>query len=761
MILRFGGSRPVRRGRSGIAAIRGAVSRVLVVVAIGFLAVRGATAAETKNVLVLYSNHRLLPANIEADRGLREAIVSTADRPVELFAEFLDRPTFGGETYDQTVATYLREKYATRPPDVIMVGGENALDFALRKRAQLFPNAPIVHMAIPVEHLRSMRPIADDVVGVPLGADSVDTIELALRLHPGTRKLVMVTGTAPWDRAWQARLRDEGARFRNRVELEFIEGLPIDAVVKRLSELGPDAVVFTPAFFRDGEGRAFVPRETVVIMAGASGAPVYGPASTFIGTGVVGGRMPTYFAIALQAAQAVNELLGGATPASLRLPEYMPAEVNLDWRQVRRWGIDDKTIPRDAVVHFKEPTFWEAYRNEALGIVAVVLLQAALIAALLVERRLRRRTAASLEESEKRMNLAARAAKLSMWVWEVARDRIWTTTHLRQQAGLPKEPPTDFKDILANVYPADRDRVERAMRQAAANNEELDVEYRGIGPDGDVRWFSARGRAEKGNGLRLLGVTQDITARKTAELQAEADRSALTHMTRVSMMGQLSASIAHQLNQPLAAILGNAEAARKMLGREHVDLVELREICDDIVTEDNRAADVIRRLGALYKRGELKLAPLDLNELVRETLDLVRTEFMTRQVDIATDLAPALPAIDGGRVQMQQVLLNLMINAADAMGATPDTDRVLTIRTGAVSAHVRVCVTDRGTGIASEDVKHIFDAFWSTKPAGMGIGLAICQAIVAAHRGTLTVVNNPGGGTTFCAQLPIRQSEQR
>ena len=124
----------------------------------------------------------------------------------------------------------------------------------------------------------------------------------------------------------------------------------------------------------------------------------------------------------------------------------------------------------------------------------------------------------------------------------------------------------------------------------------------------------------------------DITERKAAELQAEKDRAALTHLTRVSMMGQLSASIAHQLNQPLAAILGNAEAARKMLARERLDLVELKEICDDIVTEDNRAAEVIRRLGALYKRGEMKFAPLDLNELVRETLELVRTELMTRHV---------------------------------------------------------------------------------------------------------------------------------
>ena len=341
-----------------------------------------------------------------------------------------------------------------------------------------------------------------------------------------------------------------------------------------------------------------------------------------------------------------------------------------------------------------------------------------------------------------------------MWIWDVTRNKIWATTQLRQHAGMPKEQPIAFEDVLGAAHPADRDDLERAVRHAIANGKEIDVEYRMLQPGGEVRWIAARGRAEKGDGERVLGVALDITARKVAELQAEKDRSALTHMTRVSMMGQLSASIAHQLNQPLAAILGNAEAARKMLGRERVDLVELREICDDIVTEDNRAAEVIRRLGALYKRGEMKLTPLDLNELVRETLDLVRTELMIRQVTPETDLAPSLPAIDGGRVQLQQVLLNLILNAADAMSGIEATKRKLTIRTELNGANIRLCVVDRGTGIAPEEIKNVFDAFWSTKAGGMGIGLAICQSIVTAHRGTLTVANNPDGGATFCATWP-------
>lgn len=736
-----------------------AASRIgLLLAAFGLMHAPAAVAVETRNVLVLFSNARLLPANVEVERGLRETFAKSTDRRVELYAEFLDAPHFGGESYTRTVATYLREKYASQPPDVIVAGADDALDFLLRHRAQLFPRTPVVHLGVSRSHLRSIPPLLADVVGVPIEYDFSGTIEQALKWHPKVRRLVVVTGATAQDREWETRLRDEVSRFAGRTTPEFLAGLPTGAVLERLSELGGDAIVFTPGYFQDGEGRIFTPRESARIMAGAATAPVYGPFNTFLGTGVVGGRMPTFEAIGRQAAETVDRLLGGAAPASLRLPVVAPTEVHIDWRQARRWDIHERDVPAGAVWHFREPTFWEAHRTAALVAAVIFLLQAGLIAALFVERQLRRRTAAALSESEKRMSLAARAGELSMWIWDVPRDQVWATASSRHPAGLSIEPPIRFSQALQTVHPADREEVERAVQQAAAKGEDLDIQYRVVRPDGEVRWVAARGRSEKGDGQRLLGVTLDITGRKLAELQAERDRSALRHMTRVSMLGQLSASIAHQLNQPLAAILGNAEAAQKMLGREPVDLAELREICADIATEDLRAAEVIRRLGALYKRGEMRLQPFDVNELVRETLDLVRTNLLTRHLTPVTELASSLPVIDGDRVQLQQVLLNLIVNAADATDETGEGDRKLTIRTEMSGAGVRVCVADRGPGIAPEDLAHVFDPFWSTKAGGMGIGLAVCRSIVAAHRGSLTAANNPGGGATFCATFPERDT---
>jgi len=149
-------------------------------------------------------------------------------------------------------------------------------------------------------------------------------------------------------------------------------------------------------------------------------------------------------------------------------------------------------------------------------------------------------------------------------------------------------------------------------------------------------------------------------------------------------------------------------------------------------------------------------APLDLNTLVAETLDLVRTELLTCQVAVVTELEPSVPAVDGGRIQLQQVLLNLILNAADAMGDIDVATRMVTIRTELEGPNVRLCVSDRGIGIAPTDLDKVFDPFWSTKSGGTGIGLAICQSIIGAHRGTLTVSNNPDGGATFCVRWPLR-----
>jgi C4-dicarboxylate-specific signal transduction histidine kinase/ABC-type uncharacterized transport system substrate-binding protein len=747
---------PALRQGLGMHARRRCVLAMLLIAALMQVGTLWAQSAPGRNVLVLFSNGRLLPANVEIDRGLAEGLSARPEMRAELSAEFLDAPRFAGAAYADTMATYLRKKYAAHVPEVIVVIGTEALDFVLSKRAQMFPTVPVIHQAVAVERLRSLVPLPADVIGVPVDLDFLGTATQALRWHPAARRIVVVTGSGEWDRDWQARVRQAAAKLDGGVSLEFLAGLPSEDLRKRLGALGSDSIVFTPGFFVDGDGRRVVPIESARFVAAVSAAPVYAPYPTFIGTGVVGGSMASFVDTGRLAAQIAIALLGGAAPASVELPQSMPNRVHLDWRQVQRWGISPETVPPDAVVRHREPRFWEAYWHYLLIAGAVLLIQSGLIVALLLERRRRRRTAAALAQSEQRMSLAAHAARLSMWVWDLGRKQNWLRTPSRRSTDLRTDHFTDFNDVLSSVHPQDRESVDAAVKRALSSGEEIEVEYRIAGPDGEVRWMAARGRADQGNPQRLLGVTLDITPRKRAEAQAEQDRTALRHMTRVSLLGQLSASIAHQLNQPLASILSNAEAAQAMLKREPVDLPELREICSDIVAEDHRAADVIRHLGVLFKRGEPLFAPLDVNELVRDTLELTRTNLLTRQVAAFLRLAPDLPLVDGDRVQLQQLLLNLIVNAADAMEATPMAERQLTISTALSGPQIQLCVADRGPGIPGSDLNHVFEPFWTTKGAGMGIGLAICRSIVAAHRGSLSSANAQEGGAIFCTLLPVR-----
>lgn len=706
-------------------------------------------------VLVLYSNSRPLPANVEFSDAFDRTLHERSARRIELLSEYLDSPQFGGEAYEAAVTSYLRAKYATQPPEVIVAAASASLKFILGHRQQLFPEVPVVHAAVERSGLPALGPLPPGVIGTPIDYDFLRTMDFALRSHPQATRLVLVTGSSARDRAWEARLREEARRLPRPIEVVPLAGLPTETVLERVRTLGPESIVFTPGWFRDGGGRVGTPREAVVAIAAATRAPVYGPFSTFVGTGAVGGVMTGYGAMAHAAAAMVAQLLDGRPAAAVSVPSELPMALHVDWRALQRAGVSPDNLPADAVVRFREPSFWEAYGHIVLVGAGALMLQAALIAGLLVERARRRRTAMALARSEQRLKLATEAARMTTWSWGPP-----STQHV---AAAPDGRPDgagggaiDFGPALARVHPEDRPGVAQAVQAALRDGREFEVEYRIAEPDGELRWQAARGRAADGDGRQLVGVAFDITPRKRAEEQAAQDRSTLHHMTRVSMLGQMSASIAHQLNQPLASILGNAEAALKMLGRGHPDLDELRAICDDIVTADHRAAEVIRRIGALFKRGELVSAPLDVNALARDTLDLTRTELLMRHVGVETQLAAQPGIVDGDRVQLQQMLLNLIVNAADAMAGKPEMQRRLWVRTEQADGEVRLVVADRGPGIPAAERERIFDPFWSTKHSGMGVGLAICRSIVAAHRGRIEVGDAPGGGAVFCAILPAR-----
>jgi len=253
----------------------------------------------------------------------------------------------------------------------------------------------------------------------------------------------------------------------------------------------------------------------------------------------------------------------------------------------------------------------------------------------------------------------------------------------------------------------------------------------------------------------LLLLAMALEEGSKAELDAHEQRQQLTHLSRVAMLGELSGGIAHELNQPLTAILSNAQAAQHFIASEDLDRHELSEILKDIIAADQRAGEVIHRLRALFKKGETHLQPLDANELVREVLTIAHGDLITRAVEVLPDLAPNLPLIEGDRVQLEQVMLNLVMNGCDAMSAGGADARRLSIRSRSSDAIVQVSFTDLGLGFRAEDYDKLFQPFYTTKPQGLGLGLSISRSIVTAHGGRLWGTSSPGHGATFHISLPV------
>lgn len=504
----------------------------------------------------------------------------------------------------------------------------------------------------------------------------------------------------------------------------------------------------------------------------------------------------------------------------------------------------------------------------------------------------RKQAGRALRESEERVALAAEAAELGLWVWNIACDEVWGSPRWRRLFGFTSAGRVGFHEVLHRIHPDDREAVEREVRRAVAERSDYAGEFRALLPDGTQRWVLSRGRGQgdasgtparllgaalditerkrieaalrtsearqaagaelaglgyyevdyaerscflddrfreicglppdlregldpvrfwlehvhpddrqlllderqklhdgrierisaeyrylhpsqgqrwihhlaritgrsaTGGGVRTFGVLRDITLQKQAELEARELRDNLTHLTRVNTLSALSGSLAHELNQPLGIILSNAQAAQELLAQEPPDVAEVQAILADIVKADRRAGDVIERLRSMLKHGQVSLQPLAFNQVIEEVLHLTRADLIGRGVTVNLELAPDLPSIAGDRVQLQQLMLNLILNAAEAMSANAPGTRRLHIQTIHHQGRVRASVRDEGGGLPAE-AERLFEPFYTTKPQGLGLGLAICQSIVAAHHGRLWAEPHPQRGAVFHFELPVAGS---
>jgi PAS domain S-box-containing protein len=365
-------------------------------------------------------------------------------------------------------------------------------------------------------------------------------------------------------------------------------------------------------------------------------------------------------------------------------------------------------------------------------------------------------------ESEGRFLVMANSAPVLMWASGTDKlctfcNQAWlefTGRKLAQELG---------NGWAESVHPQDQASSLKIYVDAFDAQQPFTMEYRLRRHDGQYRWISDHGVPRYGaeqNFLGYVGTCVDITEQKRAEEEALRMREELAHVSRVSTLAELGGALAHELNQPLAAILSNAEAAVRFLDLGPAKTGELREILKDIVDEDQRAGEVIVRMRAMLRKENGLMAPEDLNEIVREVLSMLRSELLIRKVTSITHLAPQLPLVRGDRVRLQQVLLNLIVNACDAMADELPPERKITIETESTEdGFVQVSVSDRGSGFPARDSAEMFEAFRTTKPNGLGLGLVICRSIIESHGGRLTVSNNSERGATVRYSVKTERDE--
>jgi len=593
------------------------------------VSVEGAPGGSPWRVVILDSSDPSEPVAQAFGRAVRDALTRKASHPISFYSEFLDALRFRGASYEAELIAFLQQKYQGRPPNLVVTVYPEALQFVERHRARLWPDTPIVFVGVP-DDPPVANPRAPGVAGILTHIDFAGTLDLALRLQPATRRVVVVSGASDFDRLWRDRAERALQPYAGRLEASYLEGLAISDLLERVARLPEDTIVLYTTVFRDANGPT-QPNDVSTQVSQASSVPVYGAFAPSLETGIVGGSMVRLEGEAERAGALAVAIAEGAAPESIPIDSPPASVPSVDWRQLRRFGLSEGALPTGAIVLFRPTSMWSQYRGTIVATAVVLLLQLALIAALLVERQQRRR----------------------------------------------------------------------------------------------------------------------------AELRARDRSIELAHASRLATVGEITASIAHQINQPLGAILSNADAAEMLLDTSPAPLGEVRQILADIRRDDERAHQVVQGMRALLQRREFQLQPVDLNEAIAQVLQVLDGEARRQGVALRADLAEDLPTVHGDRVHLQQVVLNLVMNGCEAAAENASGDRRVVVRTAKGDAgDVEVTVTDTGRGIPEEQLRHIFESFFTTKKSGLGLGLSIARSLVELHGGRIRGENSPQGGASVGFVLP-------
>ena len=722
--------------------------------------------APTKRVLTIFPYESNFPGFFYFDNTLRSALTASQAYRFDFYAESMDLLRFPNQRYFDKLVDLYQEKYAGRHIDLIIAVLRPSLDFLEKHRDELFKGIPVLFVELDTRLLdgHTLGPHATAVTG---RLDMQGTLDLALRLHQNVREVFVVLGASQTDRDLESLARNAFGGFADRVRFSYLSGLPMAELLKRLSKLPEQSLIYYLTYLQDADGKTFLSTQALSMIAEVARVPIYGMSEYFIGAGMVGAHLYSFSRLGDKTAQSALRILSGEEPGTIEPLEVTADQYIFDWRQLERWGINEERLPPGSIIRYKDFSVWETYRWQILGLASALILQALLISALVFNLRKRRQANLALIKSEEQLQRAADEWKTT---FDSIPDLIMLLDRefriIRVNSTMVSFCDLPLDRIQGNTCNALMGGTEKPFAcflleevLVTGSHEETEIYHKGRDA-----WFQVSVDPifdAKGEIIGFVHAARDITERKRAEAESHRRMTELAHVTRVATMGELASSMAHEIKQPLTAILSNAQAAQRFLSATEPDLGEVREILDDIVRDDKRVSEVIRRMRALLKKQTAPYELFDLNEAVRECLALVYSAPLLDGLSIKAEKVWDRVLVRADRVQLQQVLFNLMVNAATAMRGAPQPSRRMVVQTALENDQtVKVSVTDSGTGIDEHNVDRLFEPFYTTKPEGMGMGLSISQTIIKAHGGKMGARNNPEGGATFYFTLPIDREDR-
>jgi two-component system, cell cycle sensor histidine kinase and response regulator CckA len=841
-----------------------------------------------KRVLILYSFDNEEGIYGGLDRALRSELRSQARDPLELYTEYLDLIRFPSATHPKVLVKLLKLKFSGQKPDLIVPVSHAALRFLLGEGKELFPGTPIVAL-FNVKRLDDWKQeigkesAGRSITGVASADEPARTLDLALRLQPDTKQVVIVVGSSPVEKYWLEQLKQDFSAYNRAPAVTYLTDLPMNELLRRVAGLPPHTVILSTFYFEDGSGQFFLPEEALDLITRAASDPVYGIYSTYIGHGVVGGRMTDPEKLGRQIAALAGRVLNGESTANLPVVVDNSAQDMVDWRQLQRWGISEKRLPASAVELFREPSVWERYRYYIVASVSFCLLETILILALIFSRQKRRRAEKALLHEKALADAVIEGLPGLFFLQDKAgRNLRWN----KNAETVVRYPPSEVGPLrqvgpLGNVADEYKGAAQQAReetfergsghveaeilakegrripyyftsvkvelegtpylacigldmtgsKQAEAAVRRSESELRsfvehapyGIGAisvrqdrflranpalvkmlgykseaevlaltishdlysegqsggfraqltradyfnaveftwkrkDGKPVSVRASGRRisrpeQSGDILEIMA--EDVTARRILEEQ-------LRHAQKMEALGQLAGSVAHDFNNLLGVIIGYCELLSSDANSEGLNRARLATI----KKAGESAASLTAQLLAFSRRQALQLRVLNLNTLVAETQKMLQ-RLMGEDIEQKIVLDPNLGKTKADPSQMVQVIMNLVVNARDAMPQggklTIETANVVFAETAVFDdvpvppgRYVMIAVSDTGIGMDAETRARIFEPFFTTKPVGKGtgLGLATVYGIVKQSGGYVFADSDAGQGTTFRVYLP-------